>query len=190
MLNIRRLLLGEQDDDKQRTRTKIVNNMPNLSSAVNASATISETTDKSAASSVDGNIGANDKSAISQHPSIPYLPTFDEVEAKLTVLKTNLSQNPLPVDARLRLEQRLAEMGPEISRLKHVKDLKMKDAVAARIYDQLSRSVGWLGESKEEDNERMSAMKKKKDYAVCELTLALDGELLTVSLSDAWHLRY
>merc|ERR1712025_1074757 len=49
----------------------------------------------------------------------------------------------------------------------------MKDAVAARIYDQLSRSLGWLGESKEEDNERMSAM-NKKDYAVCELTLALD----------------
>lgn len=105
--------------------------------AANAeAATVSTSSSFSSSSS-----SPSSSSPSSSSPSSPLLPTFDEVEAKLSTLRLNLRSNPLPVDARLELEGRLEEFGEEIARLKHIRELKKKDAIAASIYDQLSRTT-------------------------------------------------
>ena len=86
--------------------------------------------------------------------------TFEEVDAKLTLLKTNMKENPLPVASRLEMDQRISEFGPEIARLKHIQELKLKDEIAAQIYDQLSTGDKIIGEK----------------YVVRELHLTLKGE--------------
>ena len=158
MTNIRRALLGDQD--------------------VAASSVSSSSSSSSASSSSQLSSSSPSSSTIS------LLPSFDEIEAKLSLLRSNLRDNPLPVGVRAELEGRLtSEFGPEIARLKHVQDLKKKDAIAAWIFDQLSRSVDEGGQHEQDDFGtdfvRGSEGRESKfgKYAVRELRLTLDGKL-------------
>ena len=150
---------------------------------------LGETKDEAAAAELSAASSSTQSSSetvplTSDSPLYAAIPSFDEVDSKLSTLKTNLRENPLPVDARVKLELRLAEFGSEIARLKHITDLKKKDAIAADIYDQLSREVGKTGsksapmDMREEDEEGGEVVCRATlgKYAVRELTLTLDGE--------------
>lgn len=116
--------------------------------------------------SADSVGNSQQSSNISSSSSSSSLPTFDEIESKLSLLRTNLRENPIPVSMRLELEQRISGFGPEVARLKHIQDLKAKDEIAARIYDQLSTG------------DQICGLK----FVVRELQLKLEGKIVCLRI--------
>ena len=162
MKDIQRVLLGDSTGESTSAR---------LESSISSSSS----------SSVSSSSSSSSSSPPQPSPSLSPLPSFEEVEAKLSVLRANLRENPLPVGLRLDLERRLAEFGLEMARLKHAAELQKKDAVAAQIYHQLSRATtkGGGGDTMttttlEEDEEE--GTKTMRKFIVHELTLTLDGK--------------